>query len=314
MKKTKIIVPALGLLLLSTAASVTGTVAWFSANTSVSATGMKVQAKAESGLLISADKTDASWSNTDATDYGTAVSLVPTSTNSGSAWYHSQSNSADNYASSGTYKTLTSAADSASNIQVKEENLASTANAVAQVTYQDVDSDDAYTNATDVGYFLMNRFYVKSSGDQIVIDNTANWIAVKTVTLAGISASAPLDASLRIGVDFGGSFKILAPFAAAAGTGSASGTISYTVNGSTATTAYKGTLAADGNYNANLATGFSGNIPAKTTADPTVVNIYLWFEGEDVNCKSNNIVTTLDTLTVSVEFALVQSAPTNIAA
>ena len=32
MKKSKIIVPALGLLLLSTAASVSGTVAWFTAN------------------------------------------------------------------------------------------------------------------------------------------------------------------------------------------------------------------------------------------------------------------------------------------
>ena len=53
MKKTKIIIPALGMLLLSTAASVTGTVAWFSANASVKATGMSVQAKASESLVIS---------------------------------------------------------------------------------------------------------------------------------------------------------------------------------------------------------------------------------------------------------------------
>ena len=52
MKKTKVIIPALGILLLSTAASVTGTVAWFSANSTVTATGMKVNAKAESALVI----------------------------------------------------------------------------------------------------------------------------------------------------------------------------------------------------------------------------------------------------------------------
>jgi len=33
-------------------------------NTTVTATGMRVQAKAETGLLISADKLDASWANT----------------------------------------------------------------------------------------------------------------------------------------------------------------------------------------------------------------------------------------------------------
>ena len=45
MKKTKIIIPAIGMLLLSTAASITGTVAWFSMNTTVTATGMTIKAK-----------------------------------------------------------------------------------------------------------------------------------------------------------------------------------------------------------------------------------------------------------------------------
>ena len=60
MKKTKIIIPALGMLLLSTAASVTGTVAWFSANSQVSATGLQIQAKSnETFLLISSSSTTA---------------------------------------------------------------------------------------------------------------------------------------------------------------------------------------------------------------------------------------------------------------
>ena len=44
MKKTKILVPALGMLLLSTAASVTGTVEWFAANAQVTANGMAIKA------------------------------------------------------------------------------------------------------------------------------------------------------------------------------------------------------------------------------------------------------------------------------
>ena len=61
MKKTKVIIPALGILLLSTAASVTGTVAWFSANSSVSANGMALAAKSDDTfLLISKTNTSAS--------------------------------------------------------------------------------------------------------------------------------------------------------------------------------------------------------------------------------------------------------------
>ena len=60
MKKTKVIIPALGLLLLSTAASVTGTVAWFAANGTVSATGMEVKATSESSFL-QIQKSDVAW-------------------------------------------------------------------------------------------------------------------------------------------------------------------------------------------------------------------------------------------------------------
>ena len=52
MKKTKIIVPALGMLLLSTAASVTGTVAWFSMNNTTTVTGMMVRTKIGDNLYI----------------------------------------------------------------------------------------------------------------------------------------------------------------------------------------------------------------------------------------------------------------------
>ena len=52
MKKSKILAPALAVLCLSVAASVTGTVAWFSANNVVSATGMKVKSTIPSSLAI----------------------------------------------------------------------------------------------------------------------------------------------------------------------------------------------------------------------------------------------------------------------
>ena len=54
MKKSKIIIPALAMLVMSTAATVTGTVAWFSANKNVYAEGMMVKAQAEGSLVITA--------------------------------------------------------------------------------------------------------------------------------------------------------------------------------------------------------------------------------------------------------------------
>ena len=65
MKKTKIIVPALAMLLLGTAASVTGTVAWFSMNTSVTVTGMEVKTKVSSNLLIAGDTLDSTAKKSD---------------------------------------------------------------------------------------------------------------------------------------------------------------------------------------------------------------------------------------------------------
>lgn len=78
MKKTKVIIPALGLLLLSTAASVTGTVAWFAANATVTATGMEVTAKSDSVFLEISGSHDAGAYS----DIGTAeieADLLPVS-------------------------------------------------------------------------------------------------------------------------------------------------------------------------------------------------------------------------------------------
>ena len=59
MKKSKIIIPALAMLVMSTAATVTGTVAWFTMNTTAKAEGMHVSAKTSGSLIIKAVDLDA---------------------------------------------------------------------------------------------------------------------------------------------------------------------------------------------------------------------------------------------------------------
>ena len=52
MKKSKIIIPALAMLVMSTAATVTGTVAWFTMNATATAEGMVVAAKTSGSLIV----------------------------------------------------------------------------------------------------------------------------------------------------------------------------------------------------------------------------------------------------------------------
>ena len=125
MKKTKIIIPALGILLLSTAASVTGTVAWFSTNSQVSATGMTISAKTDSKFLII---TAGSWDNTARTTTvntsstakslypvapspaAPATAITPSNITTAANWHYAYSAGPDKYAASTAYtacETLT---------------------------------------------------------------------------------------------------------------------------------------------------------------------------------------------------------------
>lgn len=70
-KSTKIILPALALLVLGTTAAATGTVAWFASNGLVSATGMEVQCSTSKNLLISNKApSESGWGQN---NYGTTV-------------------------------------------------------------------------------------------------------------------------------------------------------------------------------------------------------------------------------------------------
>ena len=117
MKKTKIIIPALGLLLLSTAASVTGTVAWFSSNSTVSATGMTISAKTDSNFLIICEGAFVNTARTtQITSTATAKQLYPvapvdddalttSNVNTASSWQYAYAGSPNQYAASTPYQT-----------------------------------------------------------------------------------------------------------------------------------------------------------------------------------------------------------------
>ena len=101
MKKTKIIIPALAMLLLSTAASVSGTVAWFSMNNAVTVNGMAVTTRVSSNLLISEQDVAANFGES-LTQNREGV-LEPVSTVDGKAFFYTVNAKGDGDAKAEVY-------------------------------------------------------------------------------------------------------------------------------------------------------------------------------------------------------------------
>ncbi len=270
----KKLIPALALLIISAVVMSTASYAWFSMNTQVTATGMQVKAQVEGGIVIS-NSTKSTWTAETYAQVSTS-SLLPTSNAKApnGNWYHNKSTNANDAAAgqdSGTYETLSPIL------------LSSTTEGVG---YIDANGDSAYTAGTDSAYYLMNRFFIKSSGD--IITNTTLYI--NQVTVSSSVPTLEIDNALRVCVVVDGTPYLFAPVTVNAGP-----TLTYRVAGSTAdTTALAGTTK-------NTATGVT---TIKNTDDEAVpVQIYIYFEGEDANCKSTNISGIIvDTITVSVQF------------
>lgn len=99
MKKTKIVIPALGIIAFATAASITGTVAWFTANSRVTIEGMTFKTTVSNNLFVSADTTEANFGES-LTQAKKGI-LLPTSTVDGISYYYTVSAKADGSAVAG---------------------------------------------------------------------------------------------------------------------------------------------------------------------------------------------------------------------
>lgn len=274
---TKKIFSAAAMLAVSASMLATSTYAWFSMNTQVTATGMQVQAKAEGGIVISNEsKTD--WNASATASHNSIAYLIPTSTENLTNWYHNTSTDANN-----------------ANAHAQSGYVAVSADTnwknVNGIQFIDTDGDDTIDTEENC-YFLLNKFYIQSSAGAL----TDKSLYINTVKATGASTSADLDASLRVAVQVGSSTVIYAPVAGA--------TTSYWVNnGSTQFTATS-SAANEGVVNTQLGNANSWTIPtyASDGTGALEAKVYVYFEGEDANCKSANIKSTLDTLQLSITF------------
>ena len=298
------LLPAFAMLTVSAISLTSATYAWFTMNKEVTVQNLAIQAKAEGGLLISETQgygaTDV-WddsANTTAEVAGAKVALYPTSTANTKTWYHATSKTANNAANatSGTASTLKNDGYTTLTLASKQLQAESAgANGLKEVYY--ADSGTSGYDADDAKYYLKYTYYLKTSTEgttNLGLDNGDQNLNISVVNVAGSTESKELNKSLRVGIEIGSKFYIFAPVSGATG--------SYYVNASTTATTAIDSSASTHAAPMNVATGLT-SLPGNK-ANGTPVCVYMWYEGEDAACKSDNVTATLDELTVNLEFKL----------
>lgn len=303
------------------------TYAWFTMNKEVSVTGMEVKAHSEEGLLINEVKlaTSNTWDNlATANTTPTEIALRPASTQNFTKWWHANSMvSADEAGvgadstntveiSSGVYyKEVTAGATGITDqVLVGDEdstatgvNGQATGNTMAEthVYYDHASFGDSAKATYDngEGYYIKYTYYLKSSGEgTLTINNFQAMVTATKKNAAGTTDSTELDKALRVGVEYQGQKMIFAPVSGADAsyqvTTNAGGTAGDVVNYTTSTSYVQ--INKIGDADATPVT-----VPSVTT-DGDPVYVYVWFEGEDTHCMSDNLTATLDTYDIDISF------------
>lgn len=285
-KNSKKIASAASMLLLSTAMLGMATYAWFTMNKEVSVTGMKIQAQATEGIVISGDN-KANWKSSWDVGMTTGVSLYPTSTDGAASptWTVAYSKLFDD-----AYKNQTQT-DAGGYTDITPTYSVT---GLSGDTF--TDGVDGIGTATPTGstsaqnFVLKKTYYIKSTGQEawaqrLVIDEV-------TATASG-SASGNLNKALRVLVVVNDTDSfIYAP-----------------ITGYDSATKFKNTttlnlLASSADSDTTVT-----SIP-NSNASAVKVDMYMYYEGEDENCKSSNVTgISVDTLTVSANFKTVDVTP-----
>jgi hypothetical protein len=293
-KKTsarKKLLPAAGSLLISAAMLSTSTYAWFTMNKEVSVTGMKLKAQATDGIVISGDN-KATWTTDWDVAMSTGIELYPTSTNGAvsPSWAVAYSKDFDdankNQSGSGAYTDLSINYD---------------ATLASGTTFTSTVDGVGKAGSPTRNYVLKKTFWIKSTGEQTWDHAGLNIDEVTaTATTESGSGTANLNKALRVLVVVSNanasetSSFIYAPFV-----------------GHDDDTKFKNTTTLTLKESDDQSVTAITDIP--NVNDGAIrVDMYMYYEGEDENCKSSNIAAvSVDTLTVSAKFSTTDDPSTH---
>lgn len=308
MKKTKVLVPALGILCLSMAASITGTVAWFSANAQVTANGMKLAASTDTSLAIANENTG-TWGNDITLDAITARNVMPVSP----LIYKDASTklpgcSVENAASVGTegvdhidwYKK-------GSDNQVVNPTSHAAAVTFPVFAATDLASAGESTYVKEGDFALATSNYVMDSAHikLMAAAGTTQKVTLDMTVTSASNTGEKIDKAFHIGFLFkrNGASAVNNPTTGVAYGAEADGN-SYVLADKTFLdhdlSSFTATPAAEGGhcvYTKQVSAMFE-----LEAEKPVEVVIYGWYEGEDADCTSAN-ATIVNQLTVDLAFS-----------
>ena len=268
MKKMRKLIPAFAMLMVSAIMLSTASFAWFSSNTQAEANGMQIKAQTSGGLAI------AVWTK-DTVD-GVTVAKAPL----------------DSAFASSVDIASTSWTNGASAVAPTSHNGTNWYSAVAASVDSYAKNTEAYELvANGKEHYLQTTWSIKS----LAADKQTN-VRVTAVEVSGITnetVNTNFAKSLRVAIynRTTGTWYYFAPKQDAAATelyhvnSTADGRVAYAADGITVGAS-------------SLTTQVLTNVTS-TTAQ--VIDVYLYFEGEDENCKSANAVN-LDTISVNLVF------------
>ena len=267
-KMKKIMAAAIAMMTFSTAAAVTGTVAWFTASNVVSASGMSLQADTEQGINIS-NEAKSEWKNSATASHNGKVgenqaAFIPTTTSNATEWKHGNSNDRNSHEANATLDTL---------------ELTTSGDGIYKVS-------TATSSLYNKNVYLLNNFYLRSSTPMQLTNKP---LYVNSVVAERSGTAQELDNAFRVLVKYDTTCLIYAPFEAAV---------------DPATTAENGAIA-PGAGSLNKLIASSVTIPAASDSiddDALEISVYCYYEGEDSHCKSANIVPDFNTLSVTCRF------------
>lgn len=288
----KQLLAAVAMVLVAAVALGSSTYAWFVASGTVKAEDMKVQAQSESGILIKELGNDSMSFGTVATITEAAKKLYPASTNDLSIWYHANSGNADatKYKPGETNPTTYAASD------YKLCN--------AQNADQTAIADDLKNNNTNLkDYRLVKQFAIRSATSTAMADSA---LAITKVEVTGGVNSQSFNKAIRVGVKVTAGGATDSKFYVYAPLNSGAFTLAAGYLGSSTGITEKNAASAD---KSDILTLSGNNIPANDTG--LVVSIFIWYEGEDSECKTANLLNstggiTPDALSASVTFERVE--------
>jgi hypothetical protein len=256
--KSKVIIPALAMIALTTAASATGTVAWFTANQTVTATGLAATVTAGDNLFIAKNNSSfaaASSYSTSVSYNGSAAALAPVSTVDGINYYTANSVDA-NGKSATTYAAVT---DNAPNAPATDK--------VGYIEY------DVYLKGTNDG--AVEKAVTLNTLALEYQNSTANISGIKAFRVAVLATDADTTAWSTHTTENATLKTIYAPSGAENFTAGASNGAWKAVGAGSALT--------DITYNANTTIG---SIAAGAT-EYFRVQVRLYVEGEDTTCLNS---------------------------